>query len=164
MMKMPKIWDILKRFKDLCRLNGWKTSESHDWVKIDDKYHNFLWARNIHPSSFKSIVTNSKCVVREGLSYRVVKASYTAWLFSETPSKNLVETISKNPDFSKRIALYDVSSLVEGKKLCVKLNQTDSPIFQEFENFLKDEFEVRLQPLFKSKVDSENYTVARLAQ
>jgi len=144
---MPKVWEILRKFKDMCRVRGWRTSESEDWVEIDDKYNSFLWARDIHPSSFKRIVLNRKCVVREGLSYRVVEASYTAWLFSETPSEVLVKTVFENPDFSERIALYDLSPLLEGKNLCVKLNQTDSPVFQEFESFLRNELKVKFKPL-----------------
>lgn len=161
-MKMSKIWEIIKRFKDCCRFRGWKTSESEDWVEIDDKYHNFLWARAIHPSSFKSIVSNRRCIVREGLSYHVVEASYTAWLFSETPSETMVKTIFENPDFSKRIALYDLSPLLEGKNLCIKLNHTDSPVFQEFESFLKNELKAKLKPLSNPELNTENYTVAEL--
>jgi hypothetical protein len=160
---MPKIWEILKKFKDLCKFRGWKTSESEDWIEIDDKYHNFLWTRAIHPSSFKSIVSNRRCVVREGLSYHVVEASYTAWLFSETPSETLVKTIFENPDFSKRIALYDLSPLLEGKNLCIKLNHTDSPVFQEFESFLKNELKAKLKPLSNPEFNTENYTMAELA-
>ena len=162
-MKMPKIWEIVKRFKDCCKFRGWKTSESEDWVEIDDKYHNFIWARAIHPSSFKSIVSNRRCIVREGLSYHVVEASYTAWLFSETPSETLVKTIFENADFSKRIALYDLSPLLEGKNLCIKLNHTDSPVFQEFESFLKNELKAKLKPLSNPELNTENYTVAELA-
>jgi len=162
-MKMPKIWEILRKFKDFCKFHGWKTSESYDWVEINDKYHNFLWTRDIHPSSFKSIVTNRKCVVREGMSYRIVEASYTAWLFSKTPSETLVKTIFEDPDFHKTIALYDLSPLVKGKKSCNKLNHTDSPVFQEFENFLKNELKVELKPISDLKLDSENYTIAKFA-
>jgi len=162
-MKMPRVWEILKKFKDLCKFRGWKTSESEDWVEIDDKYHNFLWTRDVHPSSFKSIVSSRKCVVHEGLSYRVVEASYTAWLFSETPSETLVKTIFENPDFSHRIALYDLSPLLEGKNLCVKVNFTDSPVFQEFESFLKNELKIKLKPLSSSEHNIENYKVAELA-
>lgn len=160
---MPKIWEILRKFKDFCKFHGWKTSESYDWVEINEKYHNFLWTRDIHPSSFKSIVTNRKCVVREGMSYRIVEASYTAWLFSKTPSETLVKTIFEDPDFPKTIALYDLSPLVKGKKSCNKLNHTDSPVFQEFENFLKNELKVELRPISDLKLNSENYTIAKLA-
>jgi hypothetical protein len=146
-MKMPKVWEIVKKFKDSCKFRGWKTSESEDWIEIDDKYHNFLLARNVHPSSFKRIVSNRKCVVREGLSYHVVEASYTAWLFSETPAETLVKTIFENPAFYKKIALYDLSQLLEGKNLCVKMNYTDSSVFQEFENFLKNELKAKLEPI-----------------
>jgi hypothetical protein len=165
-MKMPKVWEILKKFKDICRGRGWKTSESEDWVEIDDKYNNFLWARDIHLSSFKRIISNRKCVVREGLSYRVVEASYTAWLFSETPSEVLVKTVFENPDFSERIALYDLSPLFEGKNLCVKLNRTDSPVFQEFERFLRNDLKVRFKPLSSfsnTEIVEKNCAIEELA-
>lgn len=162
-MKMPKIWEILRKFKAFCKFHGWKTSESYDWVEINDKYHNFLWTRNVHPSSFKSIVTNRKCVVREGSSYHIAEASYTAWLFSKTPSETLVKTIFEDPDFPKTIALYDLSPLVKGKKSCNKLNHTDSAVFQEFENFLKNELKIELRPISDLKLDSENYTIAKFA-
>lgn len=162
-MKMPRVWEILKKFKDCCKLRGWKTSESEDWIEIDEKYHNFLWARDVHPSSFKSIVSNKRCVVREGLSYRVVEASYTAWLFSETPSETLVKTVFDNPNFSKKVALYDLSPLLEGKNLCANLNHTDSPVFQEFENFLKTELKVKLKPLSNLEFNIDNYAIAELS-
>ena len=144
-MKTSKVWDILRKFKETCKFRGWKTSENEDWVEIGEKYHNFLLTRNVHPSSFKIIATNRKCVVQEGLFYRVVEAAYTAWLFSETPSEHLVNLVFEDPDFSKRIALYDLSPLLEGKNVCTKLNYTDSLVFNEFENFLKRELKVKLK-------------------
>jgi hypothetical protein len=165
-MKMPRVWEILNKFKDVCNFHGWRTSENEDWIKIDDQYHSFLWARDVHLSSFKRIVSNRKCVVREGLSYRIVEASYTAWLFSETPSEALVRTVSDNADFSGRIALYDLSFMLKGEKLCVKLNNTDSPVFQEFEHFLKDELKVKLKPLSLfsgTEMNETGYTAEELA-
>jgi len=162
-MKMPKICEIVERFKDLCRSHGWKSSEKDDWIEIKNEYHNFLWTRNINPSSFKRIAANRKCVVREGLSYRVVEASYTAWLLSEAPSKTLVEAIFENPDFSKRIALYNLSPVLEGKNLGFKLNHTSSPVFEEFEEFLEKELKVELKPIIDSETDSERHTIAKLA-
>lgn len=165
-MKMPRVWEILKKFKDKCRFQGWRISENQDWVETDDQYHNFLWAKDIHPSSFKKIVSNRKCIVHEGLSYRVVDASYTAWLFSETPSEALVNIIFENPDFSERIALYDISPIFEGKSLCVKLNNTDSHVFQEFERFLKSELKIRLKPfspINETAVTQRDCTVEELA-
>jgi hypothetical protein len=161
-MKMPKIRKIIERFKDLCKFHGWKTSEKNDWIETKNEYHNFLWTRNIHPSSFKTIAANRKCVVQEGLSYRVVEASYAAWLFSETPSETLVKTIFENPDFSKRIALYNLSPILKGKNVGFKLNHTDSPVFQEFEKFLKKELKVKLNPILNPEIDSEEHAVKKL--
>lgn len=144
-MKTYKVWEILRKFKESCKFRGWKTSENEDWVEIKNEYHNFLLTRSIHPSSFKIIVANRKCIVREGLFYRVVEAAYTAWLFSETPPEDLANLIFENPDLSKRIALYDLSPILKGKNVCIKLNYTDSPVFNEFENFLKGELRVKLK-------------------
>lgn len=160
---MPKIREILKGFKGLCKFHGWKTSEKDDWIETENGYHNFLWTRGIHPSSFKRITASRKCVVREGLSYRVVEASYTAWLFSEPPSETLVNTISRNSDFSKRVALYNLSPVLEGKNLGFKLNSTDSPVFREFEKFLKKELKVELKPIFNPEIDSRQHAVAKPA-
>jgi len=146
-LKMPKVWEIIENFKSLCRSRGWKTSDDEDWIEIDDKYHNFLSTKEIPISSFKRIAHNGKCVVREGLSYRVVRASYSAWLFSESPPEALTKTMCENPEFANRIALYDLSPLLEGKSLCAKMNHTDSPVFQEFEAFLQNELKVKLEPL-----------------
>lgn len=160
---MPKIREILKRFENLCRLQGWKVSEKDDWIKTEKGYHNFLWTRSIHPSSFKSITRNRKCVVREGLSYRVVQASYTAWLFSEAPSETLIKSVCENPDFSKRTALYNLNPILEGKSFGYKLNSTDSHVFQEFENFLKKKLKVELKTMLESETDSSKQAMAKAA-
>ncbi|MGC8998525.1 MAG: hypothetical protein ACP5JW_03900 [Candidatus Bathyarchaeia archaeon] len=158
-MKTLRIWEILKKFKENCRFRGWKTSENEDWVEVDSKYHNFLLTRNIHPSSFRNIALNRKCVVREGLTYRVVEASYMAWVFSETPPENLINLFLENPDFSKKVALYDLSSIAEGRNTCVKLNFTDSPVFQAFENFLEREFGVKIEEYTNLKSSLEDCTL-----
>jgi len=144
-MKVSRIWEILGGFKNFCGNRGWKTSKTEDWIETDTQYHNFLWVREIHPESFKRIVSNRKCVVHEGLTYRVVPTAYTAWLFPATPPESLIKTVCENPEYSKTIALYDLSQLTEGKNLCVKLNSTDSCVFQEFENFLKSQLKVKIR-------------------
>jgi hypothetical protein len=146
-MKVSGVWEILTKFKDLCRRRGWRTTETEDWVEVKNNYHNFVWVRDVHPSSFKRMAMSNKCVVQEGLTYRVVQSSYTAWLFSEMPSEALAKTVLENPALSCRIALYDLSSFQEGKSICSKLNHTDSSVFREFEGFLENELKVKLQSL-----------------
>ena len=162
-MRMPKIWNIVRGFKELCRRNGWKISENEDWIKINETYHQFVYARDITPSSFEKITTNHKCIVPEGLSYRVVNASYTAWLFSQTPSANIIKAVCENPDFSKNVAVYDLSLLLEGKNLCTRLNNTDSPVFQEFENFLANNFNAKIEQLRTSSTSAKDVAIEELA-
>jgi hypothetical protein len=145
-LSIPKIWDLLKHFKDWCRSRGWKISEHEDWVKTDNDYHNFLWIQTIHPSTFEKVATNRKCAIRHGLSYEVVEVSYIAWVFSQNPPEELVQKVANSPRLSRRTAIYDLSWAYKGKPVCVKLNMTESPVFREFENFLKDECGVELKP------------------
>jgi hypothetical protein len=147
MMKMPKVWELMRGFKNSCRCRGWRTSESEDWVNVGDEYHNFVLAKDMHPASFKKMAGNRKCVICEGQSYRVAEAACTAWLFYQAPSEALVRTVLENPDLSGKVALYDLSPVLNGMGHCVKLNCTQSPVFKEFESYLRDEMKVEFQSL-----------------
>lgn len=154
---IPRVWELLEAFKDHCASKGWKVCNSEDWIKIDDKYHNFLWARDISPSAFKQISSNRKCVVLENLSYSVVDACYTAWLFSESPPENLTKTLFCNQDFSKRIALYDLSQIFLSKPNIKRFNRTKSEAFKEFENFLENQLKARVSDYLKTDESDQPY-------
>ena len=163
---MSKIWEILASFKRFCKLRGWKTSENEDWVELNNEYHNFLSAKNVNPVSFKTIVTNRKCVVRQGQRYTVVEKSRQAWLFSEPPPEDVYNIILKKPDYSRNIALFDLSPTHHGKNTCIKLNNTDSPVFHEFETYLQDELKLQIepyQPTAETKPVLNDDTLAQIA-
>jgi len=145
----PKVWDLICYFKNECQTQGWKTSENEDWILVDNEYHNFLWTRTINPTTFKKIAKTSKCAVREGVSYRVVDVKYTAWLFSEQPQDEIMQTVAYDENLAKNTAVYDLSSLYSSKPTCVRLNSTQSKVFKEFEEFLQKKFGVK----FKSAQD-----------
>jgi hypothetical protein len=147
--RIPKVWELLDGFKGQCQLRGWKTSEHEDWVKIGDEYHNFLWTQTVHPSTFEKIAVNHKCAIRKGVSYQVVDVLYTAWLFTQGPPEGLVQTVKENPELSRRTAIYDLSWVYAGKPLCLKLNETKSMAFQEFERFLEETWRVEVKPVQK---------------
>jgi len=136
-LDFPKIWELLKSFKEQCQSRGWKTSGFEDWVKTDDKYHNFL-----------------------DISYHIVDVSYTAWLFPQTPSKKLVATVVNNPELSKRTAIYDLSWAYAGKPVCLKLNETESTVFQEFERFLTDKCGIEVKPVHTSTSAEDSEALA----
>jgi len=146
---IPKVWELLDGFKGQCQLRGWKTSEHEDWIKIGEEYHNFLWIQTVHPSTFEKIAVAHKCAIRKGVSYQVVDVSYTAWLFPQAPPEGLMETVKGDPELSRRTAIYDLSWLYAGKPVCLKLNETSSMVFQEFERFLEEKWEVEVKPVKK---------------
>jgi len=142
---LPQTWEIIDRFKSWCQSKGWKASDREDWIKIGDEYHNFLWIQTVHPSTFERVAMNSRCAIRDGNSYRVVDVSYTAWLCSKSPLELLIREIAKKPKLLKKNAIYDLSQVYLGKPICIKLNKTDSIVFQEFETFLEKEWKVKLK-------------------
>lgn len=147
---IPKVWELLDLFKERCQLRGWKTSEHEDWVKTaDGGYHNFLWVQTVHPSTFKKIASNHKCAIREGVSYQVIAVSHTAWLFPQSPPESLMQTVKESPELSRRTAIYDLSWAYTGKPLCLKLNETGSMVFEEFEKFLGEELGIEVKPVHK---------------
>ncbi|NIR87956.1 hypothetical protein GWO13_10565 [Candidatus Bathyarchaeota archaeon] len=148
-LSIPKVWELLKRFKGQCQSKGWKTSEHEDWVKKGGEYHNFLWRRTVHPSTFEKVAMSRRCAIRKGISYQVVDVSYTAWVFPETPPEKLMQIVTENPDLSRRIAIYDLSWAYAGKPLCLKLNETDSKVFEEFERFLEEDWGVEIKSAVK---------------
>jgi len=144
-LTVPKVWELLEHFKNKCKSKGWETSEYGDWVKKGDKYHNFLWTRTIHTSTFEKVATGRRCAVRKGISYQIIDVSYTAWVFPKTPPEKLMRMVAEDSELSKRIAIYDLSWAYAGKPVCLKLNETDSQVFQEFEKFLEEKCGVKVQ-------------------
>jgi hypothetical protein len=148
-MTAPKVWDLISNFKDECQTQGWKTSKQEDWILVDGQYHNFLWTRSVHPSTLKKIARAAKCAVREGVSYRVIEVAYTAWLLSEPTPEDVMHTVMNDENLARTTAVYDLSCLHEANPTCLRLNQTQSRVFKEFEEFLQKKWGVK----FKSPRD-----------
>jgi hypothetical protein len=145
---LPQPWELIEQFKAWCQSRGWKAPDREDWIKINDEYHNFLWIQTIHPSTFEKIAMNSRCAIREGNSYRVVDVPYTAWLCSKSLPELIANEIAKKPKLLKKNAIYDLSqAYLGGEPVCLKLNETDSVVFQEFESFLEKERKLKLKQL-----------------
>ncbi len=146
---VPKVWELIEHFKNRCRLRGWKACEHEDLIEARGEYHNFLWMHRVHFSTFKNVVMNPQCSIREGITYRTVRASYMAWVLHNSPPQIVGKTIIEEPNLSKRVAIYDLSQAYRGRPLCLKINETDSVVFQEFERFLNTEYRIELRPTYR---------------
>ena len=147
-LQFPPIWNLIDSFKERCRLNGWETCETEDLVKTKNgEYHSFLWTQTIHPSTFKRIVSNHKCGIRRGTSYEVVDVAYTCWLFPERPPEFLISQGKKNPELKKKTAIFDLSCVYAGENICRKINETESSVFKEFEEFLEEKWDIEFKPV-----------------
>ena len=146
-LPFPTILSLIDSFKERCILSGWETCENEDWVKTEDgKYHNFLWTQTIHPSTFERIASNHKCGIRRGASYEVVDIAYTCWLFPERPPEFLISQVKENPELKEKTAIFDLSCVYTGDKVCRKVNETESSVFKEFEQFLEEQWELEFEP------------------
>jgi hypothetical protein len=154
-MAVPRVWEILCSFKCNCETLGWSISENEDWVKADGLYHNFLWIRTIRPAAVKEIALKHKCAIRKRSCYEIVDVAYIAWLLYETPSEELLQAFADDSELSKRVALYDLSAVYSDEPTCLRLNQTDSRVFMEFEKFLERKWKIKfkqIQDLLTAKV------------
>jgi hypothetical protein len=141
-----KICEVVTRFKRRCQSKGWRTIERENIIKRDEEFHNILWTRKIYPSTFKSMAADKTTTIQEGVSYRPINVSYNAWICVTPLPDSLKQIIAKNPEFLNRNAVYDPSK-TSTKETAEKLNKTSSEVFQEFESFLKDEFQFELGPI-----------------
>jgi len=137
-MEFPKVWKIMENFKEKCQKYGWKTSENEDWVYANENYHNFIWTRTIHNSTFRKVNTTQKCAIKEGTTYKVVETAFTAWLFIQKPSEELINSLTETPNLIRKTAIYDLSEIYQGNPVCNRYNRTNSVVFQKFEEFLSD--------------------------
>ena len=131
---LSELVNILQLFKAECRSKGWQTKNDEDWVKADNEYHNFIYARPpINIYSFRKVAEKAKCMVIEGGAYRVVDAAYTAWLLSEPPARTrdeLIKVVTENPALAEKTALYCLSQTGVGSFTCSTLNRTNSRSLQ----------------------------------
>ncbi|MEM2273026.1 MAG: hypothetical protein QXX56_02275 [Candidatus Bathyarchaeia archaeon] len=145
MQSIPVVWDLIRQFKHQCRLMGWWVSPYEDIVYAEGEYHNFLCARKVYPKTFKTIAFSNLYPVRENdVFYRLVNVSYTAWIFQERPPEDIFAIIAVDRDMRKHIAIYDLSEAYSKGPICMKINETKSIVFQEFEKFLKNEYYIEL--------------------
>jgi len=145
-MAVPRVWEILRSFKCDCETLGWNVSENEDWVKAEGLYHNFLWIRTIRPAALKQIALKHRCAIRRRASYDIVDVAYIALLLHETPSEELLQIV-QDPELAERVALYDLSSIYSDEPTCLRLNQTDSRVFMEFEKFLERKWKIKFKQI-----------------
>ncbi|MBS7639805.1 MAG: hypothetical protein QW600_00140 [Candidatus Bathyarchaeia archaeon] len=137
MLQLSNFWDFIERFKETCKAKGWKILEQGDIIYEGGKYHQMILLHQIHFETFRRVTLNPHRFIREGETLNMINISYIAWISREAIPSEALNFIFAEPRLLSRVALYDLSPLREGRKLCLKINETDSAVFREFENFLE---------------------------
>jgi hypothetical protein len=73
-----------------------------------------------------------------------------AWILDETPLPMVWKLVKETPSFSKKVALYDLSEAFRGRLNCLKLNETQTLVLEQFEMFLNREYGINLKPFFET--------------
>jgi len=145
-----KIWDLVNRFEEWAsEKKGWNIIKSYDLIAVGNEYHKFFWTQNFHLQTFKKILQRQSCSLGEHLSYRTVSISYMAWILNETPQPIVWNLIKKTPCLSKRVAIYALNKAYSGMPNCLKLNETENIVLEEFEKFLTRKYGIELEPFFE---------------
>lgn len=145
MQTIPAIWDLIRRFKSQCRSMGWWVSPYDDIVCVGGEYHNFICTKRVYPKTFKIIALNNVYPLRENdIYYRLINVSYRAWVIQEKPPEDVYLILAENRDLREHTAIYDLSEATSDKPTCIKMNETKSVVFQEFERFLREECRINL--------------------
>jgi len=146
-----EIWKLLDEFKKYCKRRDWKFHEKDDIIEAENEYHRFIWCSHLYPNTFRRVVTHQSYLIREGVHGRMIRVSYVAWLLLKDPSISMMRMISEMPGLIKRVAIYNVSSALRGKRECQRLNETNSIVFAEFDEFLKTRYGMKLKSIKKVK-------------
>ena len=157
-ISLPKVWDLIDKFKEHCKPKGWNAYQNEDLIEAENEYHKFVWVNHLYPNTFKRVVLDklwNLCAVREGVSYRKLSLSYLAWVLPETPSRSIWRAFDDSPSLSTRVSLYDLSEAYAGNMACSKINETESVVLQEFERFLRSEYGIKFSPPSKLRASSK---------
>jgi hypothetical protein len=150
-----KIWELVDKFKEwVNKEKGWKVNRLYDLLEVNNKYYKFFWTQNFHLETFKKIISRQSCSLGQKLSYKTVKVSYMAWILNETPRPIVWKLVKETPCLRKRVAIYTVNKSFNGVLNCLKLNETENIVFDEFENFLKLEYGIKPNSFFENTENS----------
>lgn len=152
MLQLSDFWDFIERFKDVCRARGWKVLEQEDIVCEGGRYHQIILLHQIHFETFRRVTLNPHRFIREGELLNMINVSYVAWVSQGAIPNEALDFLAAESRLLSRVALYDLSPLREGRKLCLKINETGSAVFREFENFLEGNG-LSLLPLTKKNIN-----------
>lgn len=142
------MWDLLYDFQACCLDRGWTPHNLGDIVDADGEYHKFFWIRGLYLGTFRALTTHPHCTFYDGRRPRTVTPTFLAWVLPATPPTILwLHLLKDAPKLTQTVALYDLSPVYAGEASGVKLNETSSLVFQAFERFLQDRYQIHLTAL-----------------
>jgi len=138
--QIPTPLSLVERFFEHCREMGWTTGEFSDFVKHGEKYYCFVWVKSSYQGRIPEILMDNRSSILEEGGYGVRNLNYKALIFREPPPPSLINALARDSQLSKRVAVYDLSPLYEGEEVCRCLNETETLVYREFEDFLRKRY------------------------
>ncbi len=146
-----KTWEVVDKFEDwVCKKKDWTVIRPYDIIKIKNEYYKFIWTNNFHRQTFKKILSKQSCSLGDYRSYKTVDVSYIVWILNEVPNPIVWRLIKKTPCLLKSVAIYTINTSFINGSDCLKLNETDTIVLTEFENFLKTKMGIKPKEYFEN--------------
>jgi len=144
-----EIPECIKEFTEHCRRSKyWKTYENQELVQTESGFHKIVWMQEPQARFFENSIKYPLSVIRDGISYRTVRNSFTAFVSLEALSVAVQLFFEESPSLSSWVALYDLSGVTKHSSVCSRTNLTKSEVFQEFERFLSSFYGIRFKPFY----------------
>lgn len=140
---LPDIQALIDQYKSFCKSLGWRSPEYDDWIWSGADYHKFYWHHGLTAPLFSGFVQSKSVYIQEGSRLHLNEARCTAWIFKKKVPQEVFTQVVDDLDLLRRTAVYDLSPAYEGKLQCFKVNQTESIVFREFEEFLDVKYGIR---------------------
>ena len=149
-----KIWELIDKFEEwVSKEKEWKVIRFYDLIHVKNEYYKFIWTQDFHLETFKKILSRQSCSIGDYRSYKTVEVSYLIWILNEIPRPMVWNLVKRTPCLSRRVAIYAVTEAFSGIFNCLKLNETHTIVLEEFENFLKTIFGIKLKNYFEKNTD-----------
>jgi hypothetical protein len=146
---LPPIWDLLSTFSDQPHSKTWNYYNNGTVIEADDVYHRFIWTRGFHLHTFKNLIQNPFCTICIHNTFKFTHPAYTAWILAEPPLEDLwLYLIHDAPEQLSHVAIYDLSRVYsEHGHICLTINETQSEIFNAFEQYLTTKYNISCHQL-----------------
>ncbi len=135
--------EVLEKFFEYCaKVKLWKVYQDQGLIQTKSGFHKFIRLENPQLHCFDEVMKHPTTLIKDGTCYRQVRYDFVALISYEHVSAHILLSLKGNSKLADFIALYDLADAMERS---FNFNQTKSEVFQEFEKYLAEKYQLSLR-------------------